>query len=139
MGGPGWRLAITVCLIFTMVPLIYLASLRYGPVGAASVWALLNLVYMGVGVPLTHARILPGEARRWFLVDVALPLAVSVMAVGIARWVLRIDPSQRFSSTIVLGGVLLIVVLHGHARLPNAPEMDRRPMEGMEGPLCLSR
>jgi len=108
----GWTrlgLAITVCLIFTMVPLIYLASLRYGPVGAASVWALLNLIYLGVGVPLTHARILRGEARRWFLVDVALPLSVSVTAVGIARWVLRIDPSHRFSSTMVLGGVLLTV------------------------------
>jgi O-antigen/teichoic acid export membrane protein len=108
----GWTrlgLAITVCLIFTMVPVIVFASLRYGPVGAASAWALLNLIYMGVGVPLTHARFLRGEARRWFLVDVALPLAVSVVAVGIARWVLRIDPSQRFSSTVVLGGVLLIV------------------------------
>ncbi|MBP2673942.1 MAG: hypothetical protein H6Q84_782 [Deltaproteobacteria bacterium] len=105
----GWTrlgLTITGCLIVAMVPLYYLASLRYGPAGAASIWVLLNLVYIGVGVPFTHTRILPGEARRWFLVDVALPLAVSVMAVGLARWVLRIDPSQRFSAMLALGGIL---------------------------------
>ncbi len=105
----GWTrlgLTITVSLIVTMVPLYYLASLHYGPAGAAAVWVLLNLVYMAVGVPLTHTRILRGDACRWFLVDVALPLVVSVMVVGIARWVLRIDPSQRFSSTLILGGTL---------------------------------
>lgn len=105
----GWTrlaLTITVSLIVTMVPLYYLASLRYGPAGAASVWVLLNLVYMGVGVPLTHARILPGEARRWCLVDVGLPLAASVMLVGFARGVIRIDPSQRVSSLLALGCIL---------------------------------
>ena len=109
MGGPGWDWQLAVCLIFTMVPLIYLASLRYGTVGAASVWALLNLIYMGVGVPFTHRRVLLGDTRRWFLEDVAFPFAISALIVGIARWILRIDPSQRFSSTIVLGSVLLIV------------------------------
>lgn len=109
----GWTrlaLTITVGMIVTMVPLVYLAFLRYGPAGAASVWVLLNLVNMAVGVPLTHVRFLQGEARRWFLVDVAPPLVVSGMAVAIARWVLRIDPSQRLFSTLVLSGILTAVI-----------------------------
>lgn len=105
----GWtRLALMICLcmIATMVPFYYLAAVHFGPAGAASVWLFLNVVYIGVGVPLTHSRILRGEARRWLLSDVTLPLAASAAFAGSARWILQIDPSQRLASLLLLGGTL---------------------------------
>jgi O-antigen/teichoic acid export membrane protein len=110
----GWTnlgLMITVALIFTMVPSIYVASLHFGAAGAASVWAVLNLIYMAIGVPLTHWKLLPGDARRWFLGDLAVPLTVSVLATGIARRFFTLDPTRGISSAIELGGLLAIVFL----------------------------
>lgn len=108
----GWTklgLLITVALIVVMTPSIYIASLHYGAVGAAFVWALLNVLYMGFGVPLTHRKLLVGDTRRWFLGDVAFPMATSLLIAGVARGFLTLDPSRRIDSALELSGLLLIV------------------------------
>jgi O-antigen/teichoic acid export membrane protein len=109
----GWTklgFLITVGLIFTMAPSMVAATLLFGPVGAAYVWSAVNFVYLMAGIPLTHRRVLVGEARRWYLHDIALPLAASVLLAGTAREVLDMDPSRRFLSAVTLSGVLLAVV-----------------------------
>ncbi len=79
----GWTsvgLRIAICLTLVFVPTIWFMATTYGAVGAASTWAGLNCVYMAIGVPLTHRRVLKGEAFRW-LRDIALPLlSVSLIA-----------------------------------------------------------
>jgi O-antigen/teichoic acid export membrane protein len=109
----GWTklsLLITVALIVTMAPSIYAMSLHFGAVGAASIWLLLNLINLAVGLPLTHRRLLPGEALCWLFEDVAPPLAVSVAMMGFARGFLTTDPSRRFFNALELSGLLLVVV-----------------------------
>ncbi len=69
----GWTsigLRINTFLIITLVPAIYFMTTHYGAVGAAAVWVPLNSIYMLIGVPLTHRRLLQGEMRRWFVEDV---------------------------------------------------------------------
>ena len=56
----------------------------YGAVGAASVWVALNCIYMVIGLPLTHRRLLKGEAWRW-LGDIGLPLVAVLLIVLIGR------------------------------------------------------
>jgi O-antigen/teichoic acid export membrane protein len=76
----GMRIAVGLTAVF--VPALWFMARTHGAIGAASLWIALNCVYIAIGVPLTHRRLLKGEALRWFG-DIALPLAaVSVVAIS---------------------------------------------------------
>jgi len=66
-----------------LVPAIPLLGIRYGGPGAASVWVVLNCVYLFVAVPLMHRRLLRGGLWRWYGHDVLRPL-VAVLVAGVA-------------------------------------------------------
>jgi len=66
-------------LIVVLVPTIIMLTGYLGAVGAAWAWVSLNVIYMAMGVPLTHRRLLKGEAPAWFR-DIAYP-SISVLAV----------------------------------------------------------
>jgi O-antigen/teichoic acid export membrane protein len=108
----GWTrigLAINTFFILTLVPAVILMTRHYGAAGAASVWLGLNGIYMIIGVPLTHRRLLKGEALRWFTKDVGIPLAGSLAIAGIARFIFSdFEPPSRFISGLLL---LLVFVL----------------------------
>ena len=110
----GWTrigLAINTFFILILVPAIVLMTMHYGAVGAASVWLGLNGIYMIIGVPLTHRRLLKGETFRWFTKDVGIPLAGSLIIAGIARWIFDdIHPLSRFASGALLLLILLLAV-----------------------------
>jgi O-antigen/teichoic acid export membrane protein len=87
----GWtRITLTINVVFllAMVPTIFLMVKWYGAVGAAMFWLGLNAFHIFVGVPLTHRRILKGEAQLWFLKDFGLPLTVASVTALIGRLVL---------------------------------------------------
>jgi O-antigen/teichoic acid export membrane protein len=77
----GWTslgLRINIFFIATMIPLLFGATAYFGSEGAAAVWLILNIIYLIVGVPLTHRRLLKGEARRWYTEDVGWPVLAAV-------------------------------------------------------------
>lgn len=77
----GLRLTIVKVLIFLPVLLMFVPA--FGLEGAAASWAALNAFYLAVGVPLTHRRLLRGEAWTWMLKDVGLPsLLAAIMIVA---------------------------------------------------------
>jgi len=105
----GWTqigLVINTFFIFTMVPAIFYAIHWYGPVGAAFVWVLLNGIYMAFGVPITHRRLLKGEASRWFTRDVGLPLLGAVLVPGLGRILLN-HPLQAIYTVMAVAVLLL--------------------------------
>ncbi len=117
----GWTklaLLLSVFLIVTMAPAIYAATLRYGAVGAASIWLLLNLVNLAVAVPLTHGKLLPGDTRRWLLADIALPLGASALVVGIARGLFAGYPASRLAAALGLAGLLAVALALSTAATP---------------------
>jgi O-antigen/teichoic acid export membrane protein len=68
------------------VPCMFFFASRYGALGGAAVWLLLNLAHFVIVVPLMH-RFLPAlETWRWYLVDTLVPLAVCILILGMARW-----------------------------------------------------
>lgn len=72
-----------------LIPLILaisLATTYFGAIGAAGVWVTLNVIYLVISIPLMHGRYLKGEARRWYVEDVGLPLIAAVGVVGVGRW-----------------------------------------------------
>jgi O-antigen/teichoic acid export membrane protein len=105
----GWTqigLYINSVFIVILVPAIVFATSQYGAVGAAVVWVVLNTVYMAAGVPLTHQRLLKGEAWDWFRTDICLPLLATVLVVGVGRWTI----AGAMSRTTLLLGLGLILV-----------------------------
>jgi len=107
----GWTrigLAINTFFILALVPAIILMTRKFGGAGAASVWLGLNSAYMVIGVPLTHRRLLKGEAFRWFTKDVGIPLSGSLCIAGAAR---LIFPTIDSSSRLLSGSLLLLVLV----------------------------
>jgi O-antigen/teichoic acid export membrane protein len=84
----GWTsigLRINVFLTVTLVPAVWILASHYGAIGAASVWTGLNCIYIVIGVPLTHRRLLRGETGRWFAEDIGLSLTAVLLVAGLGR------------------------------------------------------
>lgn len=106
----GWTsigLFITTFFVVILAPAIFFMTTRYGAIGAASVWMTLNIIYMLIAVPLTHCRLLKGEALRWFAEDVGLPL----LGAAIIVWAGREMIVSPMKSNLIAVANLSIVLL----------------------------
>ncbi|MBN1102792.1 MAG: oligosaccharide flippase family protein [Deltaproteobacteria bacterium] len=125
----GWTrigLFITTFLIFFLVPTIYFLTTRYGVWGAALTWVVTNSTYMAIGLPLTHRRLLRGEAWPWLGRDVIPPLAAALLVV-LPVWLFVSPPVHALDLLGFLLAVLLFACLasacaasHTRARLLTA-------------------
>lgn len=84
-GRTGIGLAISLALIALAFPALIFMATTYGAIGGAAVWAGLNAVYLLVGIPVTHHKLLPGATREWLFHDVAMPFFVAVATVATLR------------------------------------------------------
>jgi O-antigen/teichoic acid export membrane protein len=78
----GWtRLLIqsnTIAVVL-IIPMIIYVTPRFGTIGAAWVWVLLNIGYLLVTIHLMHKKILIHEKITWFLYDCSLPLISGIL------------------------------------------------------------
>ncbi|MGA9668138.1 MAG: oligosaccharide flippase family protein [Terracidiphilus sp.] len=101
----GWTsigLRITIGLTIIFVPAIWIMARNYGVLGAASMWPAFNCVYMAIGVPLTHRRLLKGQALRW-LGDVGLPFVAALFVALIGRRLAVASMSQPVQIGVIFG------------------------------------
>lgn len=104
----GWTsigLALTIGQVIVFLPLLVWAAVRFGGVGAACVWALLNAAYMSLGLPWTHRRLLRGDASRWLVSDVCRPAAAAVLVALIGRLLVK-ESSSSIHTLLAVGAVL---------------------------------
>ena len=90
--------------IIILVPGIILLTERYGGVGAAIMWILLNSGCFLITVQLMHRRLLRGEQKKWYLVDVGLPF----IGASIIPCLGRLWFPQYASNLIVLTDLFII-------------------------------
>lgn len=136
----GWTsigLRINTFFIITLVPAIFFMASRYGPVGAATVWVMLNILYMMIGVPFTHRRLLRGEMRLWFFEDIGPPLAVSLLAGEVSRWLLT-SAMPRGRAIVSLSVVLLAtftaaIMVAPHIRTWLRIQLSKMPSRWLRG------
>jgi O-antigen/teichoic acid export membrane protein len=94
--------------VAVLAPAVYMLANRFGPVGAAWGWFLLNSGYVLVVLTLVHRRLLRGHLRRWYVEDVGRPLLVALAASAALSAVGR--PSLgRWGLAAYLGGIMLVV------------------------------
>jgi hypothetical protein len=79
----------------------------------------LQVINLLIGVPLTHRRLLRHEMTKWFLQDIAPPLAASVLVVGLARMFV----STPMPPLLTLGMLLLVLIAALLAALSVAPQI----------------
>ncbi len=86
----GWTrlmLVINTASVLLLAPLMYFMSLRYGGLGAAWVWVILNCGCVVFLLPMMHRRLLHGHLRQWFMMDVGAPLVAAFSVAGLWRQV----------------------------------------------------
>ena len=104
----GWtQLALALNLTFAVaiVPALLFAVELHAALGAATVWALVNLAYVAVGVPATHRRLFGDFGWHWFG-DVSLILLASTVVVGLWRMSAPPQPSPVAALALVTGAVI---------------------------------
>jgi O-antigen/teichoic acid export membrane protein len=104
----GWtRLAFGINFIFALliVPALLTAVAREGALGAAAVWAVLNLTYVLVGVPATHRRLFGDTGWYWFA-DVMRVLVAALAVVGLWRLLYFAQPVSPLTLVVVIAAAL---------------------------------
>jgi O-antigen/teichoic acid export membrane protein len=110
----GWTRLVfhtNVVAMAVLTPMIYLMSVKYGALGAAWVWLVLNLGYVVFMLRIMHRRLLPGELRSWFVVDVGTPLAAVLVTVVAWKLVFGTPVSQGMMLLNLAGVSLLAAVI----------------------------
>jgi O-antigen/teichoic acid export membrane protein len=101
-------LMINGILIIVLIPATVFLALQYGVVGGASSWALLNGLYLFIGTWLTHRFLLKGIGLKWLFRDVALPLGISLLIVGLGGEVVRASNYPHYSKFLFGGGLAIL-------------------------------
>ena len=97
------KMNIIAALILT--PITLYTTNRFGPIGAAYSWLLLNIAYLLIALPLIHNRILNGHFWRWLSKDTLLPLVIAFSSAALCKLLLPDSKSiliLLFVSAVVL-------------------------------------
>jgi O-antigen/teichoic acid export membrane protein len=71
--------------VFLFVPAVVVLVAKHGAVGATIAWVGMTFGYLAIEVPLMHRRLLPGHQGKWYLMDVGVPLLISLSTFGALR------------------------------------------------------
>lgn len=88
-----------VIAVIVLVPLLIWLASRYGAVGAAFVWIILNAGYFLLEIPIMHRRLLKPEMWRWYFQDVGMPLLV-ILSIVICSHILMPHVESSYFSLI---------------------------------------
>jgi hypothetical protein len=95
---------INMILITFMIPTTLLLALKYGAIGGAGSWAVLNCIYLFVGTWLTHRSLLKEIVFKWLLADVGIPLGISLLMILSFGNVVRLAAFSNYTK-LFLGSV----------------------------------
>ncbi len=107
-GWSAFAVRVNVVAVCFIVPAILWSVPRFGAIGAAWAWFVLNAGYVLVSIHFMHRRLLPNEKWQWFRDAVFLPLGVGAAVLLALRWSIDM-PQQRVAAAAVLVGITLLV------------------------------
>lgn len=102
----GWtQLSIwmNVAAIAVLAPTVWWSANRYGAVGGAAVWTLLNFGYIVLTPQIMHQRLLEKEKLTWYWVGVFLPVLACAAALVILCSLPMMDTSRLFIAFTLTG------------------------------------
>lgn len=110
-GWPGFAVRQNIVAVILLVPAILWVTPRYGAIGAAWIWTILNSGYVLIGVHFIHRRLLPMEKRTWYIYDVIFPV-LGALSVAIIFWLMQSNYLIKIAEWIwlFLTGFTMILV-----------------------------
>jgi O-antigen/teichoic acid export membrane protein len=110
-GRTRFNILVNAVAVVVLLPAIYVGVTKYGAIGAAAVWVILNLGYVLIATPIMHRALLTGEMWRWYRQDVLTPFAFASASVGVLA--LLVPPTSNESSiqAILLLAFAIIVAV----------------------------
>lgn len=100
-----WANVFALCL---SAPLLLILVRHFGGVGAAAVWLLVNLSYLGTFIIPMHRRLLKSEGKRWLLEDLGVPLiGCTVTAAVLFEWLNGSATRLTAALTVVFAAAIL--------------------------------
>lgn len=77
--------AVAVCVL---VPAIFWVAPQYGAIGAAWIWALLNIGYASIGMHYMFKKLLSGEKWFWYWQDITKQLIPVILIMATAKLIM---------------------------------------------------
>jgi O-antigen/teichoic acid export membrane protein len=96
---------ISAVALVLVVPTMVVLTARFGAVGAASCWLLLNIGILFVGAPLVLRKALETELWRYYTVRLLPSYAFAALVVGLARYL------TPYGLPRIVGGALSVAVM----------------------------
>ena len=105
------RTNLMLCLL--VIPGTAMLASRYGSVGAAAVWPIANLIYVGIGIPWTYRACLRSRAWPGFYRALASQQGPTLVVAGVAyAWLpMATHRTSLILELLLLGGTLMAVSL----------------------------
>ena len=107
-GWARWALVTNALCALVVLPALWFATLRFGPVGAAATNLGLNLLYFFVSVAFLHRRFLTAEWRAWFFNDNLVPLALALGLSAAALWLAPAGLGRWAQGGLLIAAWLLV-------------------------------
>lgn len=102
-----WSHSLLLCLL---LPLTYAAVLRYGAVGGAIGWLVLNIAMLAVRPGVSLANLSSQDRKAWWIDDVMWPLT-AVFGAGLAAKLVIALPANRLWLVCALGSIWLLLTM----------------------------
>jgi len=86
----GWtRLGVyqNIIAVVLLVPSVIWATLRYGAIGSAWIWLILNGGYVLIGIHFMYRRLLVTEKWQWYGKDIISPMLGAIAIAWLCVWV----------------------------------------------------
>jgi O-antigen/teichoic acid export membrane protein len=111
--------------VIILVPLIFWATNHYGAAGAASIWVILNLGYMFIGIHILHKKFLKQEKMRWYSQDIGMPFLGILLIALPARFFFPEQP-PLFLMAAWLAGTFALTSLAACLSIPSARDWMKK-------------
>jgi O-antigen/teichoic acid export membrane protein len=100
-GWTGFAVRVNIIAVAIIVPVIFWAVPRYGGVGAAWAWLVLNAGYVLIGMHFMHRKLLPAEKWRWYREAIFQPFIIGGIVITMLKLVLP-TTSNRLLTALLL-------------------------------------
>ncbi len=98
--------------VIILIPALFWVVPRYGVIGAAWIWVVLNAGYVLVAIQLMHRRLMANEKLKWYFADVLLPAMGTIATILFARQMHPANYASRWNEFLflLLVGMLALMV-----------------------------
>ena len=108
-GWAGFSARVNFIAVAIIIPTLFWAIPRFGAIGAAWTWLVLNIGYLSIAIHFMHRKILHDEKWRWYSDSLLKPFAIGLIGGLTFRyfWVL---PQERGLLAAALAGIGLALM-----------------------------